>query len=80
MSIYTQQIKEITVVYEAEEQVIKSALILIYDNRNTSASKSGLERRAAHLVKIEEMLRDLIGLTEDELDTMYWEWIAVQGR
>jgi len=65
---------------DAERKVIIDALILVYDNEQTSAHRLGLERRAVNLDKIEKMLCRLVGLTEDELDDMYWEHIREQGR
>lgn len=53
------------------------ALILVEDNRNTSASRLGLEKRAANLNQIVEIFLDVLDLSENDLGDLYSDWIEV---
>lgn len=55
---------------------LTKALILVEVNRNTSASRTGLETRGANLDQIAVILLDVLDLTERELEDMYWDHIG----
>ena len=59
---------------EIDKEDLLECLMLIIDNDNTSASRSGLERRSMNRKLILKELLFMLALTTEEAEDLYWQW------
>lgn len=63
-----------------DEKILIRLLELVEDNRRTSASRTGLERRGENNNRMEFILCEVLGITEDEAEEIYWKYIERLGE
>lgn len=51
---------------------LETVLLLIEDNIRTAASKIGLEHRKKNLNEIQDILKNELKLSDEEIESMYW--------
>jgi hypothetical protein len=59
---------------EREKRVITDILILLLANERTSASKEGLNFRAENRKKALMNCLNLLNITTEEAEDLYWNW------
>ena len=63
-----------------DNAVLICLLELVEDNRRTSASRSGLERRGENNSRLQYILCKELGITEEEAEDIYWKYIERLGE
>lgn len=64
----------------SDEKILIRLLELVEDNRRTSASRSGLERRGENNRKMANLLRARLHISEEEAEEIYWKYIERLGE
>jgi len=63
-----------------DKKILIRLLELVEDNRRTSDSQVGLERRGYNNRRMESILCKELGITEDEAEGVYWKYIERLGE